>query len=82
MKKINNQWYTDKQYIGLLEEENEKLKNGKAQISLQNQLVKLQQRINKALEHIKQECFDGREYDTHGDHLSIQELLKILKGEE
>lgn len=39
-------------------------------------------RINKAIDYIEDNCFDGKEYDTHGDMLNVEELLNILKGSD
>jgi len=42
----------------------------------------LEDKINKAIEYIYQECKWGSELDTHGDYLSTEELLNILRGED
>ena len=85
MKIINKRIYTDKQYIELLED---KLKKSDELVEFNVETTSvLTKRINKAIEYIENNIAVygfGNKALPHWefDDNKIQDLLKILKGEE
>lgn len=45
------------------------------------QLKEYQQRVDRAIEYINNQCLESDGYVSYGDDLSPDELIKILKGE-
>lgn len=49
---------------------------------LEKENRKLKKTIDKTIEYIEENCYDGKEYDIHGDMLNVRELLDVLKGSD
>ena len=96
MKKINNQWYTDKQYIEILEKKIKELEEtNKLMLINDDELLKtnainrlktnkLQQRIDKTTDITEDLYKMVKEQDSDNVNLidRIEIILKSLKGEE